>query len=71
MSRSPFAINPENSSGYQRVFVRRRPEKMCIDMENHELQVDEVILYEDTVTSSDIKGNLLITLSSRQLIIMI
>lgn len=37
-------------------------------MGNYELQADEVVLYEGTVTSSDIKGNLLITLSSRQLI---
>lgn len=41
---------------------------MHIDMGNYELQADEVVLYEGAVTSSDIKGNLLVTLSSRQLI---
>lgn len=38
-------------------------------MGNFELQPDEVILYEGTVTSKEYKGNLLLTLTSQKVVI--
>lgn len=38
-------------------------------MGNFELQSDEVILYEGTVTSKEYKGNLLLTLTSQKIIL--
>ena len=37
-------------------------------MENYELALDEVILHEDTVTYSDFKGSLQLTLTSQKII---
>jgi len=37
-------------------------------MENYELKLNEVILYEDTVKYSEFKGNLQLTLTSQKII---